>query len=205
MTWEGVVTYRTGRSFHPVRPNRSATGYTAVETRDAGSEDEPRPVDFDTTFEAHYPELVRYCRRLTGDADAAEDVAQESFVRLFDHGVEGAPEGLRAWLFKTATHLVRDRYRVDTNRQRLLEENPVEPTPLDSPERSLERNEERRRARAALDALAPRDREILLMRYSGFTYKEIAEAVDVATSSVGTLLARAERRFAETCLTGEAV
>lgn len=161
-------------------------------------------MDFDTTFEAHYPELVRYCSRLTGDGDVAEDVAQESFVRLFDHGVEGTTGGIRAWLFKTATHLVRDRYRVDRNRKRLLEENPVLPTEQDSPERSLERREERERARAALDALAPRDREILLMRYSGFSYREIADAVDVAATSVGTLLARAERRFEEECASGEA-
>lgn len=161
-------------------------------------------MDFDATFEAHYPELVRYCRRLTGDADAAEDTAQESFVRLFDHGIQGTPGGVRAWLYKTATHLVRDRYRVETNRRRLLQENPVLPTGHESPERSLERSEDRERARAALDVLAPRDREILLMRYSGFSYREIAEAVEVAATSVGTLLARAERRFEEACASGEA-
>lgn len=160
-------------------------------------------MDFDTTFEEHYPKLVQYCRRLTGDADAAEDVAQESFVRLFDHGIDGTPEGLRAWLFKTATHLVRDRYRVDKNRKRLLEENPVRPSEGDSPERSLERAGDRERARAALDALAPRDREILLMRYSGFSYREIADAVGVAATSVGTLLSRAEARFEEACVAGE--
>lgn len=162
-------------------------------------------MDFDTTFEAHYPGLVRYCRRLTGDPDAAEDVAQESFVRLFDHGVDGSPDGVRAWLFTTATHLVRDRYRVDTNRRRLLEENPVAPAAGESPERSLERSEDRARARAALDTLATRDREILLMRYSGFSYKEIADAVGVAATSVGTLLARAESRFEEACVSGETV
>jgi DNA-directed RNA polymerase specialized sigma24 family protein len=35
------------------------------------------------------------------------------------------------------------------------------------------------------------------MRYSGFSYKEIADAVDIAATSVGTLLARAERKFAD--------
>lgn len=154
-------------------------------------------MDFDTTFDQHYPELVRYCHRLTADRDVAEDMAQESLVRLFDHGVDGPPSGIRAWLFKTATHLVRDRYRVDTNRQRLLEANPVGPTERDSPERALERSEARERARAALDTLSARDREILLMRYSGFSYKEIADAIEVAPTSVGTLLARAERRFEE--------
>jgi len=154
-------------------------------------------VDFDATFDQYYRPLVRYCQRLTGDGDVAEDVAQESLVRLFDRGVTGWAAGIRAWLFKTATHLVRDGYRVGKNRMRLLEEHPVAPAPAETPERSLERQEARARAREALAALPPRDREILLMRYSGFSYKEIAEVVEVAATSVGTLLARAERRFAE--------
>jgi RNA polymerase sigma factor (sigma-70 family) len=163
-------------------------------------------VDFDATFDQHYPGLVRYCQRLTGDRDLAEDIAQESMVRLFDHAVTGPEAGVRAWLFKTATHLVRDRYRVGRNRLRLLEEHPVVPSEPESPERSLERREAKARAREALDALQPRDREILLMRYSGFSYKEIADQVEVAATSVGTLLARAERRFAEALtMTGKAL
>ena len=154
-------------------------------------------MDFDATFDQHYPSLVRYCQRLIGDADAAEDVAQESMVRLFDHRVTGPELGVRAWLFKTATHLVRDRYRVGQNRLRLLAEHPVRPSEPESPDVSLERMERLGRAREALDALAPRDREILLMRYSGFSYKEIAAAIDVEPTSIGTLLARAERRFAD--------
>lgn len=152
-------------------------------------------MDFDATFDAHYPDLVRYCHRLTGDRDVAEDMAQESLLRLFDHGVDGPSDSVRAWLFTTATHLVRDRYRVDTNRRRLLDANPVEPSRGETPDRALEREEVQLRVRRALDTLAPRDREILLMRYSGFSYKEIADAVDVAATSIGTLLARAESRF----------
>ena len=154
-------------------------------------------VDFDATFDEHYPVLVHFCQRLTADRDVAEDIAQESLVRLFTHEISGSSSGLRAWLFKTATHLVRDRYRVEENRKRLLEIHPVRPKEPESAERSLERGEERAKARAALDSLKPRDREILLMRYSGFSYSEIAEAVGVAATSIGTLLARAERRFAE--------
>jgi len=162
-------------------------------------------VDFDETFDEHYPVLVRYCRRLTGDPDVAEDVAQESLLRLFDHDVDGPSAGVRAWLFKTATHLVRDRYRVRENRRRLLEIHPVRPAEPESAERALERSEARAKARAALDTLKPRDREILLMRYSGFSYREIADAIGVAATSIGTLLARAERRFAQAVATaGEA-
>ena len=154
-------------------------------------------MDFDQTFDEQYPSLVRYCHRLTGDRDTAEDIAQEAMVRLFESEVEGSTAGIRAWLFKTATHLVRDRYRVAENRMRLLSENPVITKEPESPERSLERTEARARARHALDLLPSRDKEMLLMRYSGFSYAEIATAMEVATTSVGTLLARAERKFAE--------
>jgi RNA polymerase sigma-70 factor (ECF subfamily) len=161
-----------------------------------GATTEPIPVDFDATFDQHYPALVRYCQRLTGDADVAEDIAQESMVRLFDRRVTGPDFGVRAWLFKTATHLVRDRYRVGQNRLRLLAEFPVRPSEPESPDASLERAEARARAREALEALAPRDQELLLMRYSGFSYKEIAATIEVEPTSIGTLLSRAERRFA---------
>jgi len=154
-------------------------------------------MDFDSIFDQHYPPLVRYCHRLTGDGDVAEDIAQESLVRLFDHQVRGSDAGTRAWLFKTATHLVRDRYRVQKNRVRLLAENPVRPSEPESPVLRLERAEARDQARMALDSLASRDREILLMRYAGFSYREIAEAIGVAATSIGTLLSRAERRFAD--------
>lgn len=170
------------------RPRREAHTY--------GDPTANASVDFDATFDELYPPLVRYCHRLTGDGDTAEDVAQEALVRLYTHEVEGPVPALRVWLFKTATHLVRDRYRVEENRRRLLQENPVTPGAVDGPERSLERSEDRHRVRAALEALPERDREMLLMRYEGFAYREIAEAVEVAASSVGTLLARAERRLA---------
>ncbi len=153
-------------------------------------------MDFDTAFDHLFPPLVRYCHRLTGDRDVSEDVAQEALVRLFARHVEGPMPALRAWLVKTATRLVRDRHKVEENRRRLLRENPVKPSEPESPERRLERSRDVERARSALEMLAPRDREMLLMRYEGFSYKEIAEVVEVEASSVGTLLSRAEARFA---------
>ena len=152
-------------------------------------------MNFVKTFDELHPGLFRYCHRLTGDADVADDVAQEAFVRLYDHRVEGDERGVRAWLFRTATHLVHDRYRVAENRRRLLEANPVQPAALEQPDRGVQRKEDVARVRMALEGLSERDREMLLARYEGFSYREIAEAFDVAPGSVGTLLARAERRF----------
>lgn len=154
-------------------------------------------MEFETVFDRMYPSLFRYCHRLTGDPDVADDIAQEAFVRLYERQVEGTEEGLRGWLFRTAIHLVRDRHRLRENRRRLLEANPVLPTGEEAPDRAVQRNEEVTRVREALNELKDRDREMLLLRYEGFSYREIAEAFDVAAGSVGTLLARAERRFTD--------
>jgi RNA polymerase sigma-70 factor (ECF subfamily) len=51
--------------------------------------------------------------------------------------------------------------------------------------------------RAALLAIKPRSARILLLRYSGLSYAEIAAALEIAQGSVGTLLARAEKEFEE--------
>jgi RNA polymerase sigma-70 factor (ECF subfamily) len=155
-------------------------------------------VDFDALYDEVFPPLYRYCQRLTGDPDAAEDVAQEAFVRLLDRKVEGERPALRVWLFTVATHLIRDRWRVSTNRRRLLEINPVTPAARPDPEMETERREEVASVRQALDTLDPRDRELLMMREEGFSYREIGEAVGVSPTSVGTLIARAQKRFADT-------
>lgn len=157
-------------------------------------------VDLDSLFADVYPSLFRYSQRLTGDADAAHDLAQEAFVRLWRHEVSGEPAGLRVWLFKVVTHLARDRARVASKRLRLLERNPGDaplPRAGPAPDVALEREQEVAAVREALGVLAPRDREILLLREEGFSYREIAEAIGVAPTSVGTLLARALRRFTE--------
>jgi RNA polymerase sigma-70 factor (ECF subfamily) len=154
-------------------------------------------VDFEALYDEVFPALFRYCNRLTGDPDVAEDVAQEAFVRMLDRAVAGEPPALRVWLFKVATHLIRDRWRVSTNRKRLLEIHPVTPGTAPDPEAEVVRREEVAGVRRALEGLDARDRELLLMREEGFSYREIAEAVGVSSTSVGTLLVRAQKRFTD--------
>jgi len=73
----------------------------------------------------------------------------------------------------------------------ILEQNP-EVVPL---EETVLRQEAVRRVRKVLEALPTRDRLALLLRQSGFTYREISGSLDVAPGSVGTILARAQRSF----------
>jgi RNA polymerase sigma-70 factor (ECF subfamily) len=150
--------------------------------------------DYDALFRRVYPSLFRYLHRLTGDTDAADDMAQEAFVRLL--GRKLPEDEARLWLFTVATNLFRDRTRMSKRRERILTANPWRPAVLPGPDEVLERSRAVEGVRRALDKIAPRDRQMLLMREEGFRYDEIAQAAGVAPGSVGTLLARAARRFA---------
>ncbi len=164
-------------------------------SRESVDDREQEAVTFEQLFDEVYPQLYRYSLRMSGDGDLAEDAAQEAFVRLLDREVTGEPSRLRAWLFTVTTHLLRDRARLTNNRARLLEENPVRPTPLPSPAEEVERQSNVEQVRRALDTLSERDRTLLLLKEEGFSYQEIAEEISVQPGSVGTLLARARKRL----------
>lgn len=135
----------------------------------------------------------------------AEDASQEAFVRLVENPPESA-DRLRAWLFVVATNAARDALRRRSRRGRILEEKPVGvpgPRPGPNPSEELDRRNTRRRVRRALDRLSARDRTVLLMREEGFRHREIADAVDTTTKSVGTIIARALKKLARELDPGE--
>ncbi|MHB1169463.1 MAG: sigma-70 family RNA polymerase sigma factor [Longimicrobiales bacterium] len=152
-------------------------------------------MDFEAQFQELYPSLYRYLHRLTGDPDVAEDIAQEAFVRLLRQSLPS--DEVRPWLFTVAMNLVRDGARKTERRQRLLQTAPPLTGHMPAPDADVERNERIALVRRALDTLSERDQQLLLMREEGFKYEEIAGVVGVAPASVGTLIARALRRFAD--------
>ena len=151
-------------------------------------------MDFESAFARHYPALFRYLHRLTGDADAAADSAQEAFVRLLERSLP--EEKVRSWLFTVGTNLVRDDARARDRRRRLVTGRDLAPSAPDAPDERLTRSEEIESVRGTLDRLPARDRTLLLLREEGFRYAEIAEIVGVPATSVGKMLARALERFA---------
>jgi len=149
-------------------------------------------------FDRHHVELFRYAARFTGDADLAEDVVQDAFVRLAERPpADGS--NLRGWLYRVTTTIAIDAMR-GARRRAVLVRAEAARTPLADPApdpgTALEREELRRRVREALQQLGERERAILLMREEGFTHREIAEAVGTTTKSVGTMIARALEKLA---------
>ena len=151
--------------------------------------------DLERLFRTYNTHLVRYLTRRLGDRDWAEEVAQETFLRAMRQDVV---TNERAWLFAVATNLVRDEARKHERRRRHLQLLAEEERDAHVPEpMTAERAEEAAFARRALETLAERDRNALLMREEGLDYNEIASALELSVGSVGTTLARARRRLAE--------
>ena len=149
-------------------------------------------------FRREYAGVVRLARRLTGDHALAEDVAQDVMVRLGDDAVlHTDPDRIRAWLWRTTTNAslnaIRGRGRED-KRLRLV--GPRHLAAVPGPEEVAVTNDEAAEVRRVLADLPERDRTMLVMRHSGCSYAEMAQATGLAASSVGTILARAQRAFA---------
>ena len=151
---------------------------------------------FRDVFAERFASLFRYLNRVSGDPDLAADVAQEALVRLYQRG--SMPEDVPIWLVTVANNLVRDTHRRSTRRRRLLERRSAEAASADgpaTPDAILAAAERGRLVRAALRTLPQRDQRMLVLRHEGYSYREIATALDIAEGSVGTLLVRATEAF----------
>ena len=145
--------------------------------------------------EAHYPSIFRVLDRLSGDPDLAADLTQEAFVRLYRRG--SLPDHTDRWLVTVALNLFRNERSKTRRRERLRAAFPGELSPASpmSPADRVDSRRTRAEVRGALDRLPERERELLLLRAEGYSYRDLAAVLELNEASVGTLLARAKRAF----------
>ncbi len=152
--------------------------------------------DFRAVFLQYYARIVGILMRLLGDRSRAEEVANDSFWRLYRQPALEI-NNVGGWLYRTATNLGIDALRSSNRRRqhedaagRLAKES-TDVGPLDD----LLREEKCRQVRAVLASIKPAQAQLLILRSSGFSYKELAEALDLKISGIGTMLNRAEEEF----------
>lgn len=158
----------------------------------------PLPESFKMMFEQHYPSVARKIYALVADRAIAEDLAQETFVRLYRTPPDDR-NAVGAWLHRVGTRLAYDYLRQAAARRNLDRQEQLR---LSSGLASYPSNEElailnweRDVVRRVLEKLSERDRTALLLRQEGYSYGEIAERLQVNVKIVGSLLARATERF----------
>lgn len=154
---------------------------------------------FESLFYEYWPPIYRLFLRMVVDPAEAEDLTLETFFRLYQRYPNPDEDfNTRGWLHKVATNLAlhsirsfkrREHYEVTAGK------NALEQAPENQPPKIFAEKEEQRFGRLTLAQMNPRQAEILVMRYSGMPYKEIAATLNLSPASIGPLLLRAERDF----------
>ena len=163
------------------------------------AQDESRSKDFETLFQEHWARVYRLLQRLVGDPAEAEDLALETFLRLYKQR-PGQEDGINlgGWLYRVATNLGlhsirswkrREHYEITAGKYALYNAQDEAPAEI------LAQEEERQQVRLVLARMNQKQSRLLILRYSGLSYKEIASALHLAPASIGPLLVRAEREF----------
>ena len=152
---------------------------------------------FEAAFEANWSWVCAVLYRLVGDWDEAEDLALEVFWRLHKRPPKDR-DRLNGWLYRVATHIGLNALRSRQRRRRYEETAEVERlqrADLFDPPAQIERHQAQTHVRRVLAQMKPRAAQLLILRHSGLSYAEIATSLNIASGSVGTLLARAEKKF----------
>jgi RNA polymerase sigma-70 factor (ECF subfamily) len=157
--------------------------------------------EFEAIYDRHNREVwaLAYARWL--NADLAQDIMQETMLRLWRQIQEGAKiDNPRAWLLRVARNLAEDhakssfRRNGTQNPQTMGAVRGKDGQPLDG----LEREETFQQIREELNLLATADREILTLRYAlDYDASEIAEMLEINATAVHMRLSRARQRLAE--------
>lgn len=136
--------------------------------------------------------LWAYLRRISGDPAQADDVLQESYLRLLRHppSPDRDERERKAYLFQIATNLMRDRWRAKERERSALERLlSLWPSRSEPGGVSLDMS-------AALERLPPRDRALLwLAHVEGYEHREIARILGLQEGSVRVILFRARKKL----------
>jgi RNA polymerase sigma factor (sigma-70 family) len=155
--------------------------------------------EFESIFREHFERVVRMTRRVLRSDGEAEEVCADTFLKLYRSGPGVAAGGTAgAWLYRVATRASIDRLRQSKRRgvqEELDSETGGEGNDLQDPLTQAMRSERISEVRSVLARLKPEKAQLLLLRHNGLSYEEIAAAMQMKASSVGTKLARAEAEF----------
>jgi RNA polymerase sigma-70 factor (ECF subfamily) len=149
--------------------------------------------DFEQTFHAEYPRISRVIARVVQDPGRAEELAVEVFWKLLHKPKAHGPK-VGGWLYRTAVRVGLDELR-RRKRQTRHEGAANLSGPNPSPEQVYSDWQKHERVQSVLSKLNDREVGLLISLSDGWSYQEMAEALDLNPSSVGTLLRRAKDAF----------
>lgn len=151
----------------------------------------------------HRPTVLRTARHLLGDAELAEDVTQDVFIRLQASlpGFRGDAE-LGTWLYRVTLNLCRDQFRRRRHRTVDVDDEGATTRPqlrvVEHPDDAVDVERARSAVRAAIDRLPEDQKEAVMLRFlSDLSYREIARITAVPLGTVASRVFRALKRLGE--------
>lgn len=148
---------------------------------------------FERLFKAWYPRLAEYAMRITGNRDAAEDVVQDVFIRVWEK-IENLPEAaqLPAYLFRAVRNRALNHQRQLKTRDKWAAAASSDSAIMPEVLGRLDLSELQTAVTAALRNLSPRELEVfILSRRESLTYSSIAQTLGISIKTVETLMGRA--------------
>lgn len=151
---------------------------------------------FEELFKKYYPYVVKRIMQIVKDQTVAEDLSQEVFIQLYKINWKDI-ECLNAWLAKSAIYVSYNYLRSEKRHQARVEKEGffLESQDMQTLDDNCIRKEEIENVRNVMGELKEQDRTLLLLRYSGLKYKEIAKILEIETSAIGMMLTRAQKKF----------
>ncbi len=156
-------------------------------------------IEFEEAFALHHRTVFRAARSVVHDAALAEDITQETFIRLYKHQDSITDlEMLRPWLIRVAINVakntVRGNIRANTRDETYVKD--IGEQAVASVEIDYEEYAGVNEIYSALNKVKEPLRSCLILKQQGLSYKEIAASLDLNESSIGTFVARARQEFA---------
>ena len=151
---------------------------------------------FESLYGRHHRPVLNVACRLLGDRDTAEDIAQEVFLKLYTSPKSYKPTArLSTWLYRvTYNACIDEMRRRQTAPTELAQDDNLQS--LDraaSPESAAESNELARAVQSVIMSLPEKQRiAVILQRYEGLSYQEIADVLKTSLAAVESLLFRAK-------------
>ena len=153
---------------------------------------------FDEAFTLHHRTVFRAACAVVRDAGLAEDITQETFLKLYDNldSIKNE-EMLKPWLIRVAMNLakntIRGNSRANAREEKYVKENREHDE--FTAEKRLVQKETVTEVQTALDKVKEPLRSCLILKQQGLSYKQIAESLELNETSIGTFIARGKKEF----------
>ena len=149
-------------------------------------------------YDRYAESIYRYAYRFVGDADLAEDLTSEVFLKLLQVlGTSRAPrEQLQGWLYRVARNLAVDWFRQQAKGVPFLLNEELTPEDGDSPATRLEEQQLHQDLREAISKLTPSQQQVIVLRFGeGRKIREIGHLMGKSEGSIKVMQYRAMKRL----------